>query len=315
MGSMNGPWSVLGTLGAVGVLAVAGAARGSRARSQRPWAYHVTYADCLPGIARDGLLPQKDTPSAWGNPSGVYLVTRLGSYGGPKPDEPAWLRFPWPERVVGVSTGRSVTHADVVQFGEARTGPVAPDQIEILVDSDGALGRYEERGSTWVPLGAYIAGRTKGRDRHGSRARSPMYLWHGTSMAFLPSILRDGLRGPNWWGTKSMATYFADIAAEEAATPGGEHGGYAPDASTPVLICVPISRFDARKLAPDGNMIAEPMESLLEESTEDLYARWRASKGTWKDSLQIYEAVMYRGSIRITQDDVVAVSDAGEAGE
>ena len=154
----------------------------------------------------------------------------------------------------------------------------------------------------------------KGRDRRGSRARSPMYLWHGTSMAFLPSILRDGLRGPNWWGTKSMATYFADIAAEEAATPGGEHGGYAPDASTPVLICVPISRFDARKLAPDGNMIAEPMESLLEESTEDLYARWRASKGTWKDSLQIYEAVMYRGSMRITQDDV-AVSDAGEGWE
>jgi len=138
----------------------------------------------------------------------------------------------------------------------------------------------------------------------GSRARAPAYLWHGTSRAHLASILRDGLRGPvSWWGTERMAIYFADVAAEESA------------AFEPVLLRVPLDRFDAHHVKPDPAMIEEPIEHLLEESTETLYDEWMRSGRTWRDSLRIYEAVTYDGpTVRVTAADVVSAPARGHWG-
>ena len=192
---MNGAWSALG---ATALLAVASATRSAReagSRAKRPWAYHVTYEDCLLSIARDGLVPQPDTQEAWGNPPGVYLVAKLGAFMGPKPDEPAWLRFPWPEVVRGVPGDDLVTHADVLKYGEGRTGPVAPGEIEILVGQDGTPGGRGDREATWVPLQAYVARKTG----KGSRARTlgeppaHAYLPLATIDRYVPAMQRLGV--------------------------------------------------------------------------------------------------------------------------
>jgi len=175
MNTRSGVWAALG---ATAALAAAGAAHhsrraGSRADSEalakRPWAYHLSWASALGSIARHGLLPKDRDEGEWPNPPGVYLVARFGDEGGSTiHDDPndgdtsAWLRFPWPDRVVNLE-GKSISHAETVVFGEARTGPVAPDRVEVLVNARGHLAFYDapEEGfgseNRWVSLVSWVA--------------------------------------------------------------------------------------------------------------------------------------------------------------
>jgi hypothetical protein len=142
-------------LGVVGALAVAGVVsrRGSRARR---WAYHLTYQSDLPSIAAKGLVPQRDTETAWGNEPGVYFVNVFGHEAGPgaDPETTAWLRFPWPEDVPDGGRGMD-------EYRTLRKIPAAT--IEVFV-SDGGFPTYEE-GGRWRPLA-----------KRGSAVRRPAWI-------------------------------------------------------------------------------------------------------------------------------------------
>lgn len=116
-------------------------------------------------------------------------------------------------------------------------------------------------------------------------------LYHGTSTDRAELIFTDGLVKPGWWGTRAMADYYAeDWTGDEGAA---------------VIIRVPISRFTKSKLYPDHNSIAEPITMVLNKQESELWKEWEACRGTWQDSLRIYQSVLYKATIKVTRQDVV----------
>jgi len=121
------------------------------------------------------------------------------------------------------------------------------------------------------------------------------YLYHGTTATMAKKIMADGLvKGPSWWGTERMAEYYAETVSEED-DPEDE----------PAIIRIPLSRFDEGRLGVDGNSIAEPIAGVLGEREEALYARWKASRHTWRDCLRIYESVWYDAPMRVAEADIL----------
>jgi len=119
----------------------------------------------------------------------------------------------------------------------------------------------------------------------------PQVLYHGTSDVLLPSILKEGLKNPSWWGTEDVASYYAEEVAEEYG--GGE-----------IVLAVSLNRFNISKLEPDGNSIAEPLTYTLGKSEEELWDEWQKADGTWQDCYRIYGSVIYRNPIKITDRDI-----------
>lgn len=135
------------------------------------------------------------------------------------------------------------------------------------------------------------------------------YLYHGTQQKALERILRDGgiIKAPSYWGTQEAAEYYA----EGYNVYGLHRTNFIGQDDEAVLIQVPLVRFDKSKLFPDQNTIAEPIMSVYndeldyeEVTEEELYEQWEACKGTWQDCLRIYQAVVYKAPMRITEDDV-----------
>ena len=167
------------------------------------------------------------------------------------------------------------------------------------------IGAFCVRGTIHVP---------EGLGSMNTGVRAPTFLWHGTSQKRLPDLIRDGIRSPSWWGSRRMATWFAEDTADQ-------------DDSTPALIAVPLKRFNTWQLEPDEMMIKVPILPVLGTDIEIQDGRTRplerrvqiawaalSGGGTWEDSLRIVEAVVYRaparfslstpGPVRITRTDV-----------
>ena len=123
------------------------------------------------------------------------------------------------------------------------------------------------------------------------------YLYHGTSRAQVEGILRDGLRGPSYWGTQQVAEYYAEVVAEEEEPPGEE-----------VIIRKPLSAFNVDELDVDHNSVAEPLTYLLGEKEEMLYARYQESAGDWRASFRIYESVRYMQPIAVSPEEIEVVN-------
>jgi hypothetical protein len=119
-----------------------------------------------------------------------------------------------------------------------------------------------------------------------------VYLYHGTNNERLPSILKEGMPTGSYWGTQGMANWFAKGASEEEGMP--------------VILRVPLNRFNASALAVDNVAIQEPITEAIGRDEEELYAEWEAvpGDGTWKDSLRIYHSVKYNAPMKIGQKDV-----------
>lgn len=69
----------------------------------------------------------------------------------------------------------------------------------------------------------------------------------------------------------------------------------------PVIISLPINRFDQSLLIPDPEMIRDPV---FDEEADDIQAAWKLSNKTWRESLLIAGAVIYLGDLEITSSDL-----------
>jgi hypothetical protein len=122
-------------------------------------------------------------------------------------------------------------------------------------------------------------------------------LSHGTSSTDLAAILGNGIPSPSCWGTEAIALYYADVTAEE-------------DGGQPVVITVPLARFDINKLVPDEATVAEPITTVLGASDDMLYEQWQQCAGSWRDSLRIYGSVKYMGEmIRVDSADITQLPE------
>lgn len=133
----------------------------------KPFAYHLTWQGALPSIARGGIMPQKDTMEAWGNPSGVYFVNKFGHQAGPVWGESsAWLRFPWPTDV------KHNPYDD--RTSEYRSDLTAhPKDVEVWVDSENHPVSHHDEG-TWKPLHSVVG--LKKADAVGNANAAPSTL-------------------------------------------------------------------------------------------------------------------------------------------
>jgi len=73
----------------------------------------------------------------------------------------------------------------------------------------------------------------------------------------------------------------------------------------PLVVRVPLSRFDKGSLAADENSIAEPLTNVLGRDEERLYHQWMLSRRTWQDCLRIYESVWYNAPMEVTEADIL----------
>jgi RNA:NAD 2'-phosphotransferase (TPT1/KptA family)/8-oxo-dGTP pyrophosphatase MutT (NUDIX family) len=122
---------------------------------------------------------------------------------------------------------------------------------------------------------------------------SEAYLYHGTNDIALAGILKDGgMPAGSHWGISSVADYFAKGASEEEGNP--------------VILRVPMSRFNKTKIDIDQIAIAEPLTLALGVDEDTLYAEWEQvpGDGTWQDCLRIYGAIKYEAPMKITKADV-----------
>ena len=130
-----------------------------------------------------------------------------------------------------------------------------------------------------------------------------VYLYHGTSEDNWNLIMENGGTMPagSHWGTERVAAYYAEDRAEAQTNDAiyNEMGTEIEEA----IIRVPLSRFNKASLKPDQNSVAEPLTYTLKRTEEDLYADWQKAKGTWEDSLRIYESVRYDAPIKVTKTD------------
>lgn len=122
------------------------------------------------------------------------------------------------------------------------------------------------------------------------RVAAPV-LYHGMSERTLAAMLSQGLRAPSFWGTEELAGYYAYEAALE-------------DGTAPVILRVPLKRFDQAMLAPDEHSLDTPLLSVLDYDENEIADQWSASAQTWRDSLRIVGAVIYNKPIVITAADV-----------
>ena len=118
-------------------------------------------------------------------------------------------------------------------------------------------------------------------------------LYHGTSDLYKQDILENGIRAPSYWGTEEIAWYYAKVVAEE-------YGG------RPLIIKIPLSKFDQSLLKPDHNSIAEPLTRTLGKSDEEVWEEWEEvpEPGTWQDSLDIVQSVEYHGPVKVLEEDL-----------
>ena len=126
------------------------------------------------------------------------------------------------------------------------------------------------------------------------------YLYHGTSSTALQAILANGgiMKAPSYWGSERIAQYYAEVAVEEEE----ENGN---DEASEVILRVPLQRFNSKHFIPDQNSIAEPIAYTLGTTEDKLWAQWKKCKDTWQDCLRIYESVVYKSPVKITQADVL----------
>jgi len=123
------------------------------------------------------------------------------------------------------------------------------------------------------------------------------YLYHGTTATNFERIMLNGgvMEAGSYWGTERIAATYAEEAVDAAS----EYDAGEEEA----IIRVPLARFNKAALKVDDNSVAEPMTYTLKRKEEDLYADWEKAKGTWQDSLRIYESVQYDAPITITKKD------------
>jgi hypothetical protein len=103
----------------------------------------------------------------------------------------------------------------------------------------------------------------------------------------------EGAKSPSYWGTEEIAWYYAKVVAEE-------YGG------RPLIIKIPLSKFDQSLLEPDHNSIAEPLTRTLGKSDEEVWEEWEEvpEPGTWQDSLDIVQSVEYHGPVKVLEEDL-----------
>jgi hypothetical protein len=142
--------------------------------------------------------------------------------------------------------------------------------------------------------------------RLGWQELGSTYLYHGTTQDRLSGILREGIRGPSWWGTERVAEYYSED--REASRNDDElvDLDYIEEPpAEPLVVRVPLSRFDKGSLAADENSIAEPLTNVLGRDEERLYHQWMLSRRTWQDCLRIYESVWYNAPMEVTEADIL----------
>ena len=117
-------------------------------------------------------------------------------------------------------------------------------------------------------------------------------LYHGTSDLYKQDILKFGIQAPSYWGTAEVAEYYANEVSEE-------HGG------NPLVVKIPLSKFDQSLLKPDLNSIGEPLTFTLRKTEEEVWEEWEQSDETWQDSLEIVESVIYDAPLKVLEKDLL----------
>jgi len=116
----------------------------------------------------------------------------------------------------------------------------------------------------------------------------PTNLYHGTSSIKLDSILAEGIAGPSYWGDEFLAQEFAE---ERASVLGGD----------PIVFAVALRRFDPSLLEPNDN--GEGVAAIADENAAQVL---NTNGGTWRESFEITGSVVYRGSLFVTEHDLLA---------
>jgi hypothetical protein len=136
----------------------------------------------------------------------------------------------------------------------------------------------------------------------GRKVATETFLYHGTSRAAFKNIVAGSglMTSPSFWGSAAIANYYAEQEAEAAV--GTDDEGF-------VILRVPMSRFDKNKFAVDNASVHDPITTVLDDE-HVLQDRWSASKKTWKDSLAVYESVVYNAPMKISDADVYEEFDS-----
>lgn len=122
---------------------------------------------------------------------------------------------------------------------------------------------------------------------------APKMLYHGTSTTHLASIQASMSLASGYYGSRRIAEYYAEEVCDEV---GGR----------PVLIGIPIERFDCLKLAFDRNSLDEPLTYTLGVSEEDVWDEWQAAEQQdWLACYNIVESVRYNGSVELQDNDFI----------
>jgi hypothetical protein len=122
--------------------------------------------------------------------------------------------------------------------------------------------------------------------------KQPRYLYHGTLACHVPEILREGLKGGSFWGTRRMAEHWAPWKGDGS--------------DEVVLIRRSLANFDPEHLFWDEFMAEEPVcfDYQVESDKREACAQ---AQGYWEESLAILESVWYMQAMPVKASDIISL--------
>ena len=101
-------------------------------------------------------------------------------------------------------------------------------------------------------------------------------LYHGTTEEALEDILTNGISAPSYWGDELKA---------------GEYGK--------IIFAVPLYRFNEKALTENENFV------YAYQDDPEVIDIWNASNQTWRDSLKIFDSVVYQETMLVNEEDLL----------
>ncbi len=135
-----------------------------------------------------------------------------------------------------------------------------------------------------------------------------MQLYHTTGADTLEAIATEGLRpGSCWYNSKDLTRYYAETISDKGREPR--------------ILSIDIDALKAACKAakvsllpdfPDLASIEEPITVALGKKEEQIWEEWRATEGTWVDSLAIVSSLKCPIAIAPCQLQVIDMDSSDE---
>lgn len=117
----------------------------------------------------------------------------------------------------------------------------------------------------------------------------PKMLYHGTTAENARDIVASGMSAPSYWGSRTMASYYAEVAMED-----GEDGA---------IIALPLAHFDLSELDADRRSLQEPVPDAISKK----YRSLAKSDTPWIACFGKVESLLYRKSMIVSSDAIEVI--------